>query len=137
MLQPKRTKFRKQFRGKMGGVATANNEILYGEFGLKSLEAAWVKARNIEAARRTISGATKRKGKVWIKIFPDKPYTQKANNAKMGSGKGDVEGYVAVVKPGTVLFEIAGVNPEIAMEALRLASHKLPMKTKIIKKFEI
>ncbi len=137
MLQPKKQKYRKQFRGKRGGVATANNQILYGDFGLKSLDAAWVNARNIEAARRTISGATKRKGKLWIKIFPDKPFTQKPNNSKMSGGKGDVEGYVAVVKPGTIMFELGGVPEDIALEALRLASHKLPVKTKIIKKTEI
>lgn len=137
MLQPKKQKYRKQFRGKRSGVATSNNEVLYGDFGLKSLDSAWINARNIEAARRTISGATKRKGKLWIKIFPDKPYTQKPNNSKMSGGKGDVEGYVAVVKPGTVLFEIGGLSEEIAREALRLASHKLPIKTKIIKRFEI
>jgi large subunit ribosomal protein L16 len=137
MLQPKRQKYRKQFRGKMGGVATSNNEVLYGEFGLKSLESSWVKARNIEAARRTISGATKRKGKVWIRVFPDKPYTQKPTNSRMGKGKGDVEGYVAVVKPGTILFEIGGVNEEVATQALTLASHKLPIRSKIISKSEI
>ncbi len=137
MLQPKRQKYRKQFRGKMGGVATSNNEVLYGEFGLKSLESSWVKARNIEAARRTISGATKRKGKVWIRVFPDKPYTQKPTNSRMGKGKGDVEGYVAVVKPGTILFEIGGVSQEVATKALTLASHKLPIRSKIISKSEI
>ncbi len=137
MLEPKRQKYRKQFRGKMTGVATSNNEIIYGEYGLKSLDSAWVKARNLEAARRTISGATKRKGKVWIRVFPDKPFTQKPTNSRMGKGKGDVEGYVAVVKPGTILFEIGGVSEEIAMEALTLASHKLPVKTKIIAKSEI
>jgi large subunit ribosomal protein L16 len=137
MLQPKKQKYRKQFRGVMRGVAMSNNEVLYGDFGLKSLDSAWVKARNLEAARRTISGATKRKGKVWIKVFPDKPYTQKANNSKMGKGKGDVEGYVTIVKPGTILFEIGGVSEEIARKALTLASHKLPIKTKIVSKVEI
>jgi len=137
MLQPKKQKYRKQFRGKMGGVATANNEVMYGDYGLKSLDSNWVSSRHIEAARKTMAGATKRKGKVWIKIFPDKPYTQKPNNSKMGQGKGDVEGFVAVVKPGTVMFEIAGVNEDLAMKALRLAAYKLPVKTKIVKKLEI
>ena len=137
MLQPKRQKYRKQFRGKMGGVATSTNEVLYGDYGLKSLDSSWIKARNIEAARRTISGATKRKGKVWIRIFPDKPYTQKSTNSRMGQGKGDVEGYVAVVKPGMILFEVGGLNEDVAIKALKLASHKLPVKTKIIAKSEI
>jgi large subunit ribosomal protein L16 len=137
MLQPKKQKYRKQFRGKRSGVATSNNEVLYGDFGLKALECAWINARNIEAARRTVAGVTKRKGKLWIKIFPDKPYTQKPNNSKMSGGKGDVEGYVAVVKPGTILLEIGGLSQDVAKEALRLAAHKLPIKTKIIKRFEI
>ncbi len=137
MLQPKRQKYRKQFRGKMGGVATSNNEVIYGDYGLKSVDVGWVKAKNIEAARRTISGATKRKGKVWIRVFPDKPYTQKPTNSRMGKGKGDVEGYVAVIKPGTILFEIGGVSQEVAKKALTLASHKLSIKTKIIAKSEI
>jgi large subunit ribosomal protein L16 len=137
MLQPKKQKYRKQFRGKMRGVATSSNEVLYGDYGLKSLGVGWVKARNIEAARRTISGATKRKGKVWLRVFPDKPYTQKPTNSRMGRGKGDVEGYVAVIKPGTILFEIGGVSEEVAVKALNLASHKLPIKTKVITKSEI
>lgn len=137
MAQPKKQKFRKQFRGKRGGVATANNAVSFGDFGLTAMEAAWIKENNIEAARRAIAGYTKRKGKIWVKIFPDKPYTQKANNSKMIGGKGDVQGYVAVVKPGTVLFEIGGVSEEMAKEALRLASHKLSIKTKMIYKSEI
>lgn len=137
MAQPKKQKFRKQFRGKRGGVATANNSVSFGDFGLTAMEAAWIKENNIEAARRAIAGYTKRKGKIWVKIFPDKPYTQKANNSKMIGGKGDVQGYVAVVKPGTVLFEVGGIPEDMAKEALRLASHKLSIKTKMIYKSEI
>lgn len=136
MLQPKKQKFRKQFRGKRRGIASSNNEVTFGEFGLKSQASGWVNAREIEAARRAIIGNIKRKGKVWIKIFPDKPYTQKPNNSKMLGGKGDVEGYVAVVRPGNIMFEISGVTEEIAREALRLGGNKLSVKTKIIAKKE-
>lgn len=134
MLEPKNRKYRKEFRGKMGGVATNNNSIAFGEYGLKSLENGWIKSREIEAARRAITGYMKRKGKVWIKIFPHKPYTQKSTNSKMIAGKGDVEGYVAVVRPGTMLFELSGVSREIAQEAMRLGSQKLSVKTKFIEK---
>lgn len=137
MLQPKQQKHRKEFRGKMKGLATANNQISYGDYGIKATECGWVNAREIEAARRAIAGYTKRKGKVWIKIFPAKPYTQKPNNSKMLGGKGDVEGYVAVVKPGTILFEIAGLPEDISKEALRLASNKLSLATKFIVKSTI
>ncbi len=117
MLQPKKSKYRKEMRGKMGGVASANNKITFGEYGLRSMESAWINAREIEAARRAMTGFTKRKGKVWIKIFPHKPYTQRATNSKMMGGKGAVEGYVAVVAPGTILVEIGGVDEDTAREA--------------------
>jgi large subunit ribosomal protein L16 len=132
MLQPRKEKYRKQFRGKMGGVATANNEITFGDFGLKAITRGWVNGREIEAARRAMVGSIKRKGKVWIKIFPHKPFTKKANNTKMIGGKGAVEGHVAVVLPGTVMFELGGVSEEIAREALRLAAHKLSVKSKFV-----
>jgi len=134
MLQPKKYKYRKQFRGKMRGVATANNKLAFGEFGLKAMDRKWITANQIEAARRAIAGFTKRKGKTWVRIFPDKPITKKPNNSKMEVGKGDVVGYVVVVKPGTIMFEIGGVSEEIASEALRLASNKLPIKTKIVRR---
>ncbi len=134
MLEPKNRKYRKEFRGKMGGVATNNNSIAFGEYGLKSLENGWIKSREIEAARRAITGYMKRKGKVWIKIFPHKPYTQKSTNSKMIAGKGDVEGYVAVVRPGTMLFELSGVSRERAQEAMRLGAQKLSVKTKFVEK---
>jgi large subunit ribosomal protein L16 len=137
MLQPKKRKFRKDFRGKMGGVASTNNKVAFGEYGLKSMANGWINAREIEAARRAMVGHIKRKGKVWIKIFPHKPYTLKSTNSKMIGGKGAVEGYVAVVQPGTILFEMGGVNEEIAREALRLAAFKLSVKTKFVKKSEI
>ena len=132
MLQPKRTKYRKQFRGKMAGVATANNALSFGDFGLKSVGRAWITANQIEAARRAITGYTKRKGKLWVKVFPDKPITNKPNNSKMNGGKGDLVGYVAVVKPGTILFEIGGVSEEVAKRALQLAANKLPIKAKFV-----
>lgn len=136
MLQSKPQKYRKQFRGKMRGLATSNNEVSFGEYGIKSVERGWITARQIEAVRRAVVGHTKRKGKVWTKIFPFKPYTQKANNSKMLGGKGDVEGYVAVIKPGVVMFEIAGVSEDIAMEALRLGINKLSLQCKIVKRQE-
>lgn len=132
MLQPRKRKYRKEFRGKMGGIASSSNSVDFGEYGLRSLENGWINAREIEAARRAMTGSTKRKGKVWIRIFPHKPYTQKPTNSKMEGGKGAVEGYVAVVTPGTVLVEIGGVNEEIAREALRLAGHKFSVKTKFV-----
>ena len=137
MLQPKKSKYRKEFRGKMGGVATANNEVTFGEYGLKAAECGWINAREIEAARRAMTGSTNRKGRVWIKIFPHKPYTGKPVNSKMINGKGDIEGYVAVVKPGTILFEIGGVNRELSKEALRLAAHKLSIRTKFVERKEM
>lgn len=136
-LQPKKRKFRKEFRGKMGGVASANNSVSFGEFGLKAMENAWVESRQLEAARRAITGHIKRKGKVWIRVFPHKPYTNKATNSKMIGGKGDIVGYVAVVQPGTVIFEIGGVPEKEAREALRLAAHKLSVKTRFATKKDI
>lgn len=136
MLEPKRTKYRKEFRGKMKGVASANNSVTFGDYGLKAISRGWVNAREIEAARRAIVGFIKRKGKVWIKIFPHKSYTSKPVNSKMEVGKGDLEGYVAVVLPGTVMYEISGVTEEVAREAFRLASHKLSVKTKFIERSE-
>ena len=132
MLLPKRVKYRKQQRGRMKGVATRGNTITYGEYGLVAAEPNWITSNQIEAARIAITRYTKRGGKVWIKVFPDKPVTQKPAETRMGSGKGSPEYWVAVVKPGRILFEIAGVSREDAMEALRLGGHKLPCKTKII-----
>ncbi|HRX43914.1 50S ribosomal protein L16 [Candidatus Dojkabacteria bacterium] len=134
MLQPKIRKHRKEFRGKMGGIATANNTITFGEYGLKTLENGWIKAREIEAGRRAITNSMKRKGKVWVKIFPHKPYTHKGTNSKMIAGKGDIEGYVAVVKPGNMIFELSGVSEDIAREAMRLGAQKLSLKTKFVSK---
>lgn len=137
MLQPKRRKYAKEFRGNMGGVATANNKVTFGEYGLKSMENGWINAREIEAARRAVAGFTKRKGKVWLKVFPHKSYTQRSINSKMLGGKGSVEGYVAVVVPGTILIEIGGVDEKISREALRLAAHKFSVKTKFVSRREI
>ena len=134
MLEPKKSKYRKQFRGKMRGISTAGSEISFGDFALQSKECGWVSARQIEAARRAITGFVKRRGKIWIRIFPDKPFTKKPAEVKMGSGKGDIEGYVAVVKPGRIMFELGGVTEEIARESFRLASHKLRVKTRFITK---
>ena len=136
MLSPKRTLHRKQMKGRMKGVASRGNYIAFGEFGIQALEKCWLTARQIEAARIAINRYVKRGGKVWIKIFPDKPVTKKPAETRMGSGKGSPEYWVAVVKPGRVLFEIAGVSEEVAREAMRLAGHKLPCKTKFIKKEE-
>ena len=137
MLMPKRVKRRKQFRGTMKGKALRGNVLNYGEFGLVAVEPAWIKSNQIEAARVALTRYTKRTGKVWIKIFPDKPVTAKPAETRMGSGKGTVEYWVAVVKPGRVLFEIAGVPEEDAREALRLAMHKLPVKCKIVSKADL
>ena len=134
MLLPKRVKYRRVQRGRMTGKATRGNTITYGEFGLQATEPAWITSNQIEAARVAMTRYTKRGGQVWIKIFPDKPVTKKPAETRMGSGKGSPEYWVAVVKPGRVLFEIAGVPEEAAREALRLASHKLPCTTKIIAK---
>jgi large subunit ribosomal protein L16 len=132
MLMPKRTKHRKVHRGKMRGKATRGNFIAYGDYALQATECGWVKSNQIESARVAINRYVKRGGQVWIKIFPDKPVTEKPAETRMGSGKGSVEYWVAVVKPGRVLFEIAGVTEEAAREAMRLASHKLPIKTKFV-----
>ena len=137
MLMPKRVKRRKQFRGSMAGKPTRGTKISYGEFGLISTEPAWIKSNQIEAARVAMTRYIKRGGKVWIDIFPDKPVTTKPAETRMGSGKGTVEYWVAVVKPGRVLFEIAGVPEETAREALRLAMHKLPVKCKIVSKADL
>ncbi|QQK74341.1 50S ribosomal protein L16 [Salicibibacter cibarius] len=137
MLMPKRVKYRRQMRGRMRGRAKGGTEITFGEYGLQALEASWVSNRQIEAARIAMTRYMKRGGKVWIKIFPDKPYTAKPLEVRMGSGKGAPEGWVAVVKPGRIMFEIAGVNEEVAREALRLASHKLPIKCKFVKREEM
>ena len=136
MLLPKRVKYRRVHRGRMTGKATRGNKIAYGEFGLQALEPGWITSNQIEAARIAMTRYTKRGGQVWIKIFPDKPVTKKPAETRMGSGKGSPEFWVAVVKPGRIMFEIAGVSEEVAREALRLASHKLPIKTKIVARTE-
>ena len=136
MLLPKRVKHRKQQRGRLTGKATRGNFVAYGDFGMYATEPCWITSNQIEAARIAINRYVKRGGKVWIKIFPDKPITKHPAEARMGSGKGSPEYWVAVVKPGRVLFEIAGVSEEVAREAMRLAGHKLPCKTKFIKKEE-
>ena len=134
MLMPKRVKRRRVFRGRMKGKAHRGNFIAYGEYGLVALEPAWITSQQIEAARIALTRYTKRGGQVWIKIFPDKPVTEKPAETRMGSGKGSPEYWVAVVKPGRVLFEVSGVGDDMALEALRLAGHKLPIKTKILKR---
>lgn len=133
-MAPKRVKWRKQQRGRMSGMATRGCDIAFGEFGLKALEPAWITAQQIEAARVAITRHVKRGGKVWIRIFPDKPVTKKPAETRMGKGKGSPEYWVAVVKPGRIMFEIAGVPEKLAREALKLASYKLPIKTKIVSK---
>jgi large subunit ribosomal protein L16 len=137
MLLPKRVKYRRQHRGKMRGQTKGGAEVTFGEYGLQATEASWITNRQIEAARIAMTRYMKRGGKVWIKIFPHKPYTAKPLEVRMGSGKGAPEGWVAVVKPGQVMFEIAGVSEEVAREALRLAMHKLPVKCKFVKREEI
>jgi large subunit ribosomal protein L16 len=136
MLVPRRVKYRKQMRGTRTGVASRGTTLSNGDFGIQTLESAWVTSRQIEAARRAITHYIARGGKVWIKIFPDKPISKKPPEVRMGSGKGDIHEYVAVVRPGRILFEMGGVTKAIAMEALRLASHKLPVKTKFVMKGE-
>ncbi len=136
MLQPKRVKYRKQFRGRMKGKAQRGNKVDFGDMGLQSLEPAWITSRQIEAARRTIVRHLKRRGKVYIRIFPDKPVTQKPAETRMGKGKGAVDHWVAVVKPGRVMFEVGGVDDEVATEALRRASYKMPVKCKIVKRID-
>lgn len=134
MLSPKRTKFRKQQRGRMKGRAFRNNTVTFGDYGLQVQEPGWITSRQIEATRRTITRYTKRGAKLWIKIFPDKSITARAAESRMGSGKGAPEYWVAVVKPGNIVFELAGVKTEVARQALKLASYKLPLKTKFISK---
>lgn len=134
LLVPKRVKFRKAFRGKRGGIATRANKISFGSFALQAQEAGWINSRQIEAARRAMTKFTARGGRIWIRIFPDKPVTKHPAEARMGSGKGDVIGYVAVVKPGTMIFEMGAVAEDIAREAIRLAAHKLALKTKFVMK---
>ena len=132
MLMPKRVKHRKQSRGRMKGLAKGGSSLDFGDYGIQALEAAWITNRQIEAARIAMTRYIRRGGKVWIRIFPDKPYTKKPAETRMGSGKGSPEGWVAVVKPGRVLFEMAGVTIDTAKEAMRLAGHKLPIKTKFV-----
>lgn len=136
MLMPKRVKRRKQFRGRMRGKALRGNKINYGDFGIMAMEPAWITSNQIEAARVAMTRYIKRGGKVWIKIFPDKPVTKKPAETRMGSGKGNLEYWVAVVKPGRIMFELGGVSEELAREALRLAIHKLPIKCKIVSRSE-
>lgn len=138
MLQPKRVKYRKPHRGNMRGMATSGNTVAFGDIGIQALEPAWITARQIEAARRTITHHLKRGGKVWIRIFPDKAATAKPAETRMGSGKGAPDHWVAVVRPGRVLFEIGGgVSMELAKEALRLASHKLPIDTRVVEREKV
>jgi large subunit ribosomal protein L16 len=136
MLMPKRVKYRKQHRGRMKGKESRGVEVSFGEFGLQALEPSWISARQIEAARRAIVRHMRRRGKYWVRIFPDKPITTKPAETRMGKGKGEVEYWAAVVRPGRVMFEIGGVPEEIAEEALRLAAHKLPIKTQVISRIE-
>ncbi len=136
MLMPKRTKYRKQFRGRMSGTATRGNEVSFGDFGLMALEPSWITSRQIEAARIAMTRHIKRGGKVWIRVFPDKPITKKPLEQRMGKGKAGVEAWVAVVKPGKIMFEMNGVPVEVAREAMRLAQHKLPIDTKFVTKEE-
>lgn len=137
MLQPRRVRHRKQHRGRMKGAATSGNVVSFGEYGLQARAPAWIDARQIEAARRAMTHEMRRGGKVWIRIFPDKPVTAKPAETRMGSGKGNPEKWVAVVKPNRVLFEIAGVPEDVAREALRLAAHKLPIPTKVVQRDEL
>ncbi|MDQ6695539.1 MAG: 50S ribosomal protein L16 [Chloroflexota bacterium] len=134
MLMPKRVKHRKQHRGKRGGEALRGSSVAFGEFGLQALEVAWIDSRQIESARRAITGHIKRGGKVWIRIFPDKSVTSKPAETRMGSGKGGPDHWVAVVKPGRIMFELSGVREDVAAEAMRKAGHKLPIKTRFVKR---
>lgn len=136
MLMPKRVKFRKAQRGRMKGKATRGSYVAFGDFGLKALEPGWITQRQIEASRVALTRMMKREGKVWIRIFPDKPVTKKPAETRMGSGKGIPEFWVAVVKPGRILFELGGVKRDVAMEALQLAAHKLPIKTKFVTRLD-
>lgn len=133
MLMPKRVKYRKQMRGRNKGLAHRGSRVSFGEYGLMALERTWITSRQIESARRAITGYIRRGGKVWIRIFPDKPITQKPAETRMGGGKGAVDHYVAVIKPGRIIFELAGVREELALEALRRAAQKLPVKCKVVR----
>lgn len=133
-MQPKNRKHKKEFRGRMKGLAWRGSEVSYGEYGLQATDRGWITARQIEAARKTIARATKRKGRIWIKIFPHKPVTKKSDEVTRGAGKGEVSHYVAVIKPGLILMEVGGLDETVSMESLRLAAHKLPIKTRIVKK---
>jgi large subunit ribosomal protein L16 len=133
MLSPKKTKYRKMHRGRLKGQAFRNNQLVYGNFGIQALEPTWLTSRQIEAVRRTLTRYTKRTGKIWIKVFPDKSVTARAADSRMGSGKGNVSYWVAVIKPGTILFEMDGVLEDTALKALRVACYKLPIKTKILR----
>ena len=132
MLQPKRVKHRKVQRGRLGGVTSSGNSVAFGDYGLQALESCWLSARQIEAARRAITRHVRRGGKLWIRVFPDRPVTKKPLETRMGSGKGSVELWVAVVRPGHIILEIAGVREDVAREAMRLATHKLPIKTRFV-----
>ncbi|NDJ62082.1 MAG: 50S ribosomal protein L16 [Chloroflexi bacterium] len=136
MLMPKRVKYRKQMRGRLTGKAYRGSMVTFGDYGLQALEPVWITSRQIEAARRTMTRYVRRRGKIWIRVFPDKPYTKKAAETRMGKGKGSVEYWVAVVKPGRILFEMGGIPEEDAREALRRAAHKLPVKTKFVKRMD-
>jgi large subunit ribosomal protein L16 len=137
MLMPKRVRWRKQQRGRMTGMAKGGTSVSFGEYGLQAVEPGWITARQIEAARVAMTRRIRRGGKVWINIFPDKPVTQKPAETRMGSGKGNPEFWVAVVKPGRVMFELSGVEEDLAREAIRLAGHKLPVKTKFVRREEV
>ena len=137
MLMPKRVKFRKAQRGRMSGVATRGATVAFGDYGLKAMEPGWISARQIEAARVALTRLMKREGKVWIRIFPNKPVTKKPAETRMGSGKGAPEFWVAVVKPGCIMFEVGGINKATAQEALKLATHKLPIKTKFVSRIDL
>lgn len=136
MLMPKRVKYRKQFRGRMRGKASRGAEVQFGDYGLQATEPVWLTSRQIEAARRAMTRYIKRRGKIWIRVFPDKPVTKKPAETRMGSGKGSVEFWVAVIRPGRVLFEMSGIDEDVAREALRLAAYKLPCKTKFVKRID-
>jgi large subunit ribosomal protein L16 len=136
MLQPKKSKYKKQFRGKMRGLSYRGAELSFGQYGLKSEGCGWLTDRQIEAARKAISHYTKRVGKVWIRVFPDKPITKKPTGVRMGGGKGDIQGYVVTITPGRIIFELAGVMENVANQALKRAAAKLPFKTKFVKKME-
>lgn len=137
MLMPKRVKYRKSHRGRMRGEAHSGASVVFGEFGLQALDRAWITAQQIEASRRAVTRFIKRGGKLWIRVFPDKPVSKKPAETRMGSGKGNAEFWVAVVRPGRVMFELAGVSEDVAREALTLAGHKLPIKTKFVHRLEV